>query len=74
MFVNGCFWEWGEGYTAELKNIDTPHGKVQFFRIVGLTQKELDDMKSQKRTINEIIQILKQNNPLIVIDLNREET
>lgn len=42
----------------EAGTIETPNGKVQFVCVVGLTRKELDDIKAKKHTTREILEIL----------------
>jgi len=54
--------------------IDTPHGRVEFLQMVGITQKELDylwenpTLSSTEALLNQ----LRHNNPLLVTDLDRK--
>lgn len=57
----------------ELGVIDTPHGKVQFLQIVGLTTDEYSALKqseSPNRGV-ELIERIRQMNPLFITDLDR---
>ena len=53
--------------------IDSPHGSVEFLQIVGLTTKELEDVRSNRRTCEEVVTSLRQTNPLLITDLNRRD-
>lgn len=57
----------------ELGIIDTPHGQVQFLQIVGLTDKEYDDLKLSRATnsVKEFISQLIINNPLLITDVTK---
>lgn len=56
----------------EIEKIETPHGEVTFLQIVGITTTEFDDIKEGRRTVEEIVQELKENNPLLITDLTRK--
>lgn len=51
--------------------IETPHGKVQFLQMVGLTQSEIDAIKSKKKTVAEVLDSLTAQSPLLITDLTR---
>lgn len=55
----------------ELPATDTPHGRVEFLQMVGITSRELDDIKEQRRTPRDVIEDLRAGNPLLVTDLTR---
>ncbi|MES2041272.1 MAG: suppressor of fused domain protein [Pseudomonadota bacterium] len=55
----------------ELGIIDTPHGKLEFLQMVGLTSKELELIKAGTRTPEEIVDALRLSNPLLITDLDR---
>lgn len=56
----------------EIEKIETPHGEVTFLQIVGITTAEFDDIKEGRRTVEEIVNELKENNPLLITDLTRK--
>ncbi len=55
----------------ELPAIDTPHGRVEFLQMVGVTGAELDDIMSKRRTCQEVAASLREANPLLITDLDR---
>lgn len=58
---------------TELTAIDTVHGKVEFMQLVGITEKELQKIKEDGEKVKLLIQRMKQDNPMLVIDLARTE-
>lgn len=58
----------------ELGFIDTPHGRVDFLQMVGITQKELDQLWENPKLseTEKLITNLRQNNPLLITDLERK--
>jgi hypothetical protein len=58
----------------DLGEIETPHGKVKFLQVIGLTQKEYDAVRNKKRKLDDIFEKLSIGNPLLVTDLDRGET
>ena len=54
-----------------LGSIDTPHGKVDFLQAVGITSRELADIQSKHRTVEQIVDELQKQNPLLITDLSR---
>lgn len=58
----------------ELGVIETPHGKVQFLQIVGLTTKEYQDLKQNDNPtgIVDLIENFRKVNPLLITDLDRK--
>ncbi|WP_158964266.1 suppressor of fused domain protein [Myroides fluvii] len=58
----------------ELGFIDTPHGRVDFLQMVGITQKELDQLWGNPKLseTEKLIINLRQNNPLLLTDLDRK--
>ncbi|WCM41845.1 suppressor of fused domain protein [Flavobacterium sp. CBA20B-1] len=58
----------------ELGKINTPHGEVSFLQIVGTTKKELEHLKahSARSEVEKLINKLKEDNPLLITDLNRK--
>lgn len=57
-----------------LGSIDTPHGRVDFLQMVGITQKELDHLWEDPKlsTTEALIKQLRHNNPLLLTDLDRK--
>lgn len=60
---------------TRLDTIETANGKVQFLQMVGLTQKELDWLWEDPKTarVQELINRMREDNPLLIVDLNREK-
>ena len=56
----------------ELNAISTPHGKVEFIQMVGITQQEYEALRDNNTTVDELVKILAVDNPLMVTDLNRD--
>jgi hypothetical protein len=55
-----------------LEPVDSPHGRVEFIQAFGITQSELDLLKSRKHTAEELIESHRKTNPLLVTDLGRK--
>ncbi|KQV55035.1 MULTISPECIES: suppressor of fused domain protein [unclassified Duganella] len=58
----------------ELQPIDTPHGRVEFLQLVGITSAELEDIKANRRTSKAVADSLREGNPLLITDLGRRST
>lgn len=58
----------------ELGRIQTPHGEVTFLQMVGITSAELERLKENPTlgAVEELINELKKDNPLLITDLNRK--
>lgn len=56
----------------EIEKKQTPHGEVSFLQIVGITSAEFDHIKANPDTVEELVNKLKENNPLLITDLNRK--
>nr|WP_276899231.1 suppressor of fused domain protein [Pedobacter kyonggii] len=58
----------------ELGKIETPHGEVSFLQLVGITNTEVEDLKKSPTTgaVQELIEKLKKDNPLLITDLTRK--
>jgi hypothetical protein len=54
----------------QLGTIDTPHGRLQFLQIVGITNNELQFM--QQNGSDEVLKLLAEVSPLLITDLNRK--
>lgn len=57
----------------QLGSIDTEHGRVEFLQMVGLTQRELDWLFQKPTTARgrELVDWMRQDNPLLITDLKR---
>lgn len=58
----------------ELGRIQTPHGEVIFLQMVGITSAELEHLKENPTlgAVEELINELKKDNPLLITNLNRK--
>ncbi len=65
---------------TEIQGVDTPHGKMDFLQLVGITQKELEwimqyeDEIENKKKIQELIYIMQDDNPFLVTDMQRQKS
>ncbi|QHS62569.1 suppressor of fused domain protein [Chitinophaga agri] len=59
----------------ELGVIRTPHGEVTFLQMVGLTKKEVDRLleKPQTGEVERLIDEMREQNPLLITDLDRTD-
>lgn len=57
----------------QLDIIDTPHGKVKFLQMVGVTQAELDWLweDTQQNRPKQLLDKMREDNPLLITDLTR---
>ncbi len=53
------------------KTQDTPHGKLGFVQMVGITDAELNAIKEDIDKIPELVELMKKDNPDLVTDMNR---
>ena len=60
-------------HDPELGSMDTPHGKVDFLQMIGLTQDEVDALFARKYSAADLIEALSQGNPLLITDLARSD-
>jgi hypothetical protein len=56
----------------EMGEIETPHGKVKFLQLYGITTKEYEDLKRGKDNTADLIQRHLATNPLLITDLGRK--
>ena len=56
----------------ELGEINTPHGKVQFLQLFGITDKELNTITESKSDAEELIKQHTIKNPLLITDIDRK--
>lgn len=50
---------------------DTPHGKLGFIQLVGITEQELNEIKKDIDRIPELVELMKKDNPELVTDMTR---
>ncbi|HSM39657.1 MAG TPA: suppressor of fused domain protein, partial [Afifellaceae bacterium] len=55
----------------ELGSTETPHGKVDFLQMVGLTQDEIDALFAKTYRATALADALSRDNPLLITDLAR---
>lgn len=56
----------------EIEKKQTPHGELSFLQIVGITSAEYEAIKENPGTVEELVNKLKENNPLLITDLTRK--
>ena len=56
----------------EIPKKQTPHGEVSFLQIVGITNAEYESILDNPGTAEALVNKLKENNPLLITDLNRK--
>ena len=58
----------------ELGKIETPHGELSFLQLVGITNAEVEDLKKSPTigAVQELIENLRKDNPLLITDLTRK--
>ena len=54
----------------ELGTIDTPHGKLTFLQLIGITESQLERLKQTPEEGPKMIEEMRVNNPLFITDLN----
>ncbi len=55
---------------TELEPIDTLYGEVEFLQLVGITQEQKDYIVANRDKVDEFIENLKKENPLLLTSLN----
>lgn len=56
----------------EIPKKQTPHGEVSFLQIVGITNSEYEALLENPGTAEALVNKLKEDNPLLITDLNRK--
>lgn len=56
----------------QLGTIETPHGRVQFLQVLGLTDDELD--ATQYWNASRFSELMQESNPLLITDLTRQSS
>ena len=59
---------------TEIESIDTVYGKVEFLQIVGITEDEYNWVKANPGKIEELIELMKKDNPYLVTDMKRTKS
>ncbi len=65
-------------HDTEIESLLTPHGKVDFLQLVGITQKELEwimqyeHIEDNKKKIQELIYKMQDDNPYLATDMKRQ--
>ncbi len=54
----------------QLGSIETPHGKVTFLQMIGVTEEQLTRLKSSPEQAEMLVEEMRVNNPLFITDLN----
>ncbi len=49
----------------------TPHGKLGFIQLVGITEQELNEIKKDIDVIPKLVKLMKKDNPELVTDMER---
>ena len=55
----------------ELPPLDTPHGRVEFLQMVGITSSELADITAKRRSSRDVIEALRKTDQFLITDLER---
>jgi len=55
----------------QLPPIDTPHGRVEFLQAFGLTAREMESIKNETRSYEDVIAEHRATNPMLITDLSR---
>jgi hypothetical protein len=52
--------------------LDTPHGRVEFLQLFGITESELNAIMAKDRSCADVLDEHRQTNPLLITDLSRK--
>ena len=58
----------------QLQTINSIHGEVKFLQVFGITQKELQEIESEKINIKYMVRVFEKDNPMLVTDLCRKDS
>ncbi len=56
------------------QSLDTLNGKVDFIQLVGITEEEYQAIQKDLENIHKLIELMKQDNPDLVTDMNRTKS
>lgn len=59
---------------TEAEAIDTVYGRTEFIQLVGITEQELEAIKSDTENAKRLVELMKADNPYLVTDLNRTKS
>ncbi len=59
---------------TEAEGIDTVHGRVEFIQLVGITQRELEVVKTDHAYVEQLVKNMKAGNPYLVTDMKRTKS
>ena len=59
---------------TELTTIDTVYGKTDFLQMVGITENDLQKLKEDSDNALRLYELIKQDNPYFVTDLNSKKS
>lgn len=66
-------------YDTEILSSNTPHGRLDFLQLVGITQKELEhiarfeDEEASKAEIQKLVHRMQEDNPYLVTNMQRDK-
>ena len=61
-------------HDTEAETINTIYGKTEFIQLVGITEKELNKLKEDRRNAKILYELMKKDNLFLVTDLNRTKS
>lgn len=61
-------------HDTEAEMINTIYGKTEFIQLVGITEKELNKLKEDRRNAKILYELMRKDNPFLVTDLNRTKS
>ena len=56
------------------RSLDTVNGRVDFIQLVGITEEEYQAIQQDIGNIHKLIDLMKQDNPELVTDMDRTES
>ena len=59
---------------TEAQSVGSVYGKTEFIQLVGITEQELDALKTNRENAKKLIDLMKQDNPYLVTDLKRTKS
>lgn len=61
-------------YDTEARTQDTIYGKTEFIQLVGITEQELNAIKTDHENAKKLYELMKQDNPDLVTDMSRAKS
>ena len=65
---------------TEVESVDTPHGRLEFLQLVGLTQTELEfiagfkEEADSRAALEKLLTSMKEDNPYLITDMQRKKS